>query len=111
MALGVDAALVVGGFLVGAVLNTGLAVIGVRFLRVRLATRWAPVIYALIFLPILFIPPSLAVAAIIGTADVVVDPQTLVGVFFVFPLGVGFAIDFFWLPPPTAIEVPEDTQN
>lgn len=109
MALSPDAAVVAIGLLLGLAGNTLIAVVGVRFLRVRLATRWAPIIYALVFLPVVFVPTTIIISGVIGTADVVVTPATLIGLLFLFPIGLGFAVDYFWLPPPEAIDVPDDT--
>lgn len=110
MALGPGTVTAVG-LLVGAALNTVIAVIAIRFLRVRLATRWAPVIYALFLLPLVFVPTTIGIAGVVGASGVTVEAGTLVGVLFVVPIGLGFALDFFWLPPPEAVEVPAETEG
>lgn len=108
MAIGAGAVFTAVGLLIAVVVHTVIAVVGIRFLRVRLGTRWGPIVYALFLLPLVFVPTTVVFGAVLGTGDVTVDPQTLISLLFVVPLGLGFAIDFFWLPAPEAVEVPAE---
>lgn len=111
MALGPGALVTGVGLVVAIGIHTTIAVVGIRFLRVRLATRWGPIIYALFLLPLIFVPTTVLIAGVIGTADVTLEPGTLVAILFVLPLGLGFAIDYFWLPSPEAIESPAESSD
>lgn len=109
MAFGPGVALTIVGLALAIGIHTAVAVVGIRFLRVRLATRWGPIVYALFLVPLIFVPTTVIIAGVIGTGGVTLDPGTLVAVLFVLPLGLGFAIDYFWLPSPAAIEPPAES--
>lgn len=109
MALGPGALITTVGLLLAIGIHTAMAVVGIRFLRVRLATRWGPIIYALFLLPLIFVPTTVIMAGVIGTANVTLEPGTLVAILFVLPLGLGFAIDYFWLPSPAVIDSPAES--
>jgi hypothetical protein len=108
MAIGAGAVFTAVGLLIAVAVHTAIAIVGIRFLRVRLATRWGPIIYALFLLPLVFVPTTVVFGAVLGTGDVTLDTQTLVSLLFVVPIGLGFAVDFFWLPAPEVVEVPAE---
>lgn len=108
MAIGAGTVFTGVGLFIAIVVHTVFAVVGIRFLRVRLGTRWGPIVYALFLLPLVFVPTTVVFGAVLGTGDVTLDPQTLISLLFVLPLGLGFAIDFFWLPAPEVVEVPAE---
>lgn len=103
MALGLGALFTAVGLLIATVVHVIIAVVGIRFLRVRLATRWGPFVYALFLLPLVYVPTTLIFGAILGAGGVTLDTQTLISLLFVLPIGLGFALDFFWLPAPERI--------
>lgn len=108
MVAGADLALTVTGFLVAIAVHTVIAVVGVRFLRVRLGTSWAPYIYAAIFIPLLYVPTTILLGGVMGAGGATIEPGTLFVVAFFLPLALGVSIDLFLLPDPAAIDVPEN---
>ncbi|MFB6103533.1 MAG: hypothetical protein ABEJ57_00415 [Halobacteriaceae archaeon] len=106
MAGGAATVVTVGGFLLAVAVHTAIAVVGVRFLRVRLGTAWAPFVYAVVFIPIVYVPTTILFGGVLGAGGATVDPGTLFAVLFVLPLALGLSIDLFWLPAPEAVEVP-----
>lgn len=109
MVAGVDLALTVAGFLVVITVHTVIAVLAIRFLRVRLGSSWAPFIYAIVFIPVVYVPTTVVLGGLLGAGGATVDPGTLFVIAFLLPLAVGVAIDLFWLPAPEAVEVPENS--
>lgn len=107
MVAGVDLALTVAGFLLVIAVHTVIAVIGIRFLRVRLGTTWAPFVYAVIFIPVVYVPTTVLLGGLLGAGGATIEPGTLFVIAFLLPLALGIAIDVFWLPAPDAIDVPE----
>lgn len=105
MALGATAYTVVG-FLVVVAVHTAIAVIGVRFLRVRLGTTWAPFVYAVVFLPVIYVPTTVVFSGVLAAGGATVEPGTLFAVVFLLPLALGISIDLFWLPAPSEVEAP-----
>lgn len=103
MAVGLGALLTAVGLLVAIGIHVVIAVVGIRFLRVRLATRWGPFVYALFLLPLVYVPTTLIFGAVLGVGGATLDTQTLTSLLFVLPIGLGFAVDFFWLPAPERI--------
>lgn len=96
--------------LVGLVLlvavHTAVAAVTTRLLRVRLTTRWAPVVFALVIVPVLLVASTLFVAGGLGLGPDLGSPQVVWFVLIVVPLGLGLAIDYLWMPPPDEVELP-----
>ncbi|MFB6111592.1 MAG: hypothetical protein ABEJ35_03555 [Halobacteriaceae archaeon] len=111
MALGPETMFTLAGLCIAIALHAGLTVIGVRFLRIRLATRWAPVLYALFFLPLVLLPTTILFGGLLATGALVLDPGALIALLFVLPIGLGLAIDFFWLPPPEVVDTPREAEG
>lgn len=100
----------VAGLGVIAVLHVAVAVVAVRFLRVRLATRWAPYLYAVFIVPVLYVPTTVVLGSLLGAvAGSTVDRGLLVVLLWVLPLSLGVAVDEFWLPRPEEVDLPAET--
>ena len=77
-----------------------------RWLRVRLSSRWGPVLYAVTLGPVLLFVSTLVLSGVLGIGPDLGDPGLVLFVVIVFPLGVGLAIDYLWMPPPGEADVP-----
>jgi len=106
MGVGANAVLTAGGFLLVVAVHIVIAVVAVRFLRVRLGTTWAPFVYAVVFIPLVYVPTTILLGGVLGAGGATVDPGTLFALVFLLPLAVGLSIDLFWLPAPAEVEVP-----
>jgi hypothetical protein len=90
-------------------LNTLVAAVAVRFFRLQLATRWGPVLYTVVLVPVVYVLTTLVVFGAFGIgAGLELDQQTLLVFFFGLPLSLGVSLDLFWVPPPEELEVPAE---
>ena len=90
--------------------NVVVAALLTRILRVRLATQWGSVLYALLLIPI----AQFLVVLVLGRALPAIDlgtPAAVVGVTILLPLSLGMAFDYFWQPAPEEVELPERYQR
>jgi hypothetical protein len=89
--------------------NTLLAAVGVRFFRLQLSTRWGPVVYTLLTVPVLYVFTALVVFGALGVGSGLdLDQGTLLLFFWGVPLSLGASVDLFWVPPPEDVEVPAE---
>lgn len=86
--------------------HTLLAAVVVRLLRVRLTTRWTPVVFALAIVPVLLVASTLVVTGGLGLGPNLGDPRLALFVTVAVPLGLGLAIDYLWMPAPEDVELP-----
>ena len=94
------------GLLIIVGVNAAVAALLTRFFRVRLDTQWGPLVFALTITPVVLVVLTQVLSAIglgfdLGTAG------TVVGVAVVLPLALGIAFDYFWMPAPDEVELPE----
>jgi len=87
-------------------LQTLLAAVSVRWLRVRLESWWAPVVYALVFVPVLLVVSTFLLTGVLGLGPDLGSPGVALFLLVAAPLGLGLAIDYLWMPPPEAVELP-----
>ncbi|MFB6120453.1 MAG: hypothetical protein ABEJ68_04980 [Halobacteriaceae archaeon] len=88
-------------------LNTVIAGVSVRFFRLQLATRWGPVVYTALLVPLVYVVTALIVFGALGVGSGLdLDQGTLLVFFWGVPLSLGVSLDVFWLPPPEDVEVP-----
>jgi hypothetical protein len=102
------AAVVLGGL---ALVHVAIAALATRLFRVRLHTEWAPVVYTLLVVPIVYVATSLVVLGVLGVggtgSGVMLDRGTLLVLLFGLPLALGLAVDFFWMPAPEEVDLPQ----
>lgn len=99
------AVLEVIGFLIILAVNTVAAALLTRFVRGRMHTRWGSMLYTLTLTPIVLIVLVVLLQAVLPVP--VVGRGTLLGVTVLLPLSVGIAFDYFWMPPPEEVDLPE----
>ena len=85
--------------------NTALAAVFTRLFRVRLSTQWGGLLYSLFLTPLVLLVVTLLVGQAIGPD--LGDGATVLGVTVVVPATLGIAVDYFWMPSPEEVEVPD----
>ncbi len=85
--------------------NTALASVLTRLFRVRMATRWGGLLYTLLLTPLVLVVVTLLVGQAVGPD--LGDGATVFGITVLVPLTLGVAVDYFWMPAPDEIEVPD----
>ena len=93
------------GLLVLLGLNTFLAAVCTRMFRVRLETRWGGVLYTLLLTPVVLVVVTLLLGQVLGPD--LGSAATVFGVTVLVPLTLGIAFDYFWMPSPDEVEVPD----
>lgn len=106
MASPVDFALVGVGFAV----HTALAAVLTRFFRLRMRTRAGWVLYSLGGIPVVLLVSTLVFGGFLGIGPDLGSPLAVVALLIVLPLGVGFSVDVFWMPPPEEFDLPETAE-
>lgn len=98
------------GLLVILGVNAAVAALLTRFFRVRLDTRWGGMIYAVLLGSFAL----LVITLILGGAGLgpnLGSPAAVVGLTIVLPLALGIAFDYFWMPAPEEVDLPEKYQD
>jgi hypothetical protein len=94
------------GLLVILGVNAGAAALMTRFFRVRLNTRWGSMLYAVLLGTVVLTVLTL----VLGGAGLGVNlgsPAAVMGVTVVLPLATGIVFDYFWMPAPEDVDLPE----
>ena len=87
--------------------NTAIAALLTRFFRVRLQTDWAGPLYAVVLGSIALLATTLVLAGFLALGPNLGSPGVVVGVAILTPLALGMAVDYFWMPAPDDVELPE----
>ncbi|WEL16532.1 putative membrane protein [Halorhabdus sp. SVX81] len=99
------------GLAVIVLLNTATVALTTRFFRVRLHTRWGAAIYAVLFGMLALFVTTLVLAGFLGLGPDLDSRMAVLGVTIVGPLTLGVTIDYFWMPDPANVELPEPTDR
>lgn len=86
--------------------HTVAAALTVRWLRVRLESRWAPPLFALFVVPVLLVGSTMVVSGGLGIGPDLGSPGVALFVLVAVPLGLGLAVDYLWMPDPDTVELP-----
>jgi hypothetical protein len=92
------------GLAVMVLINSALAALATRFLRVRMRTNWGGMVYALLLVPlglILLIP---VYSGLLGSVVEFDATTTLLVVAVGIPLTLGLTFDYIWMPSPEDVE-------
>lgn len=103
-----------GGVIALAVLvavHTLIAAVGTRLFRVRLDTNWAPLVVALVLLPLVLVASTIVVGGGLGIGPDLGGPSVALFVLVVVPIGLGLAIDYLWMPAPEDVELPASAEE
>lgn len=89
-----------------AALHTAVAAVTTRLLRVRLETAWGPVVFAMVLVPLALVTSTIVLTGALGLGTDLGGQDVAWFLLVVVPLGLGLAIDYLWMPPPAAVELP-----
>ncbi|PSQ07552.1 hypothetical protein BRC93_16135 [Halobacteriales archaeon QS_5_70_15] len=96
------------GLLVILLVNGGTTALLTRFFRVRLDTRWGPVVYVLLIVPVVLVLLVLVLSGLLGLGPDLGSAGLVVGLTVVLPMAVGLAFDYFWMPAPDDVDLPAE---
>jgi len=87
--------------------NTAIAALLTRFLRVRMHTRWGGLVYALLLVPVVEFVVMMVFSGIFKIGPNLGSAGAVVALTVGLPLAVGLTFDYFWMPDPEEVELPE----
>jgi hypothetical protein len=93
------------GLLVLVAVNSAVAALMTRFFRVRLHTRWGSVVYAATLVPLVLLVLTMVLGTVLGPN--LGSPAAVVGITILVPMALGISFDYFWMPAPEEVELPE----
>lgn len=100
-------ALALLGLAVMFAVHTAIAAVGTRLLRVRLSSRWGPIVYAVVVLPVVLVASTMVLSGVVGLGANLGDARTALFLLVVVPLALGMTIDYVWMPAPDEVQLPE----
>jgi hypothetical protein len=86
-------------------INTLVAAVLTRVFRVRLNTRWGGALYTLLLTPLTLVVTTLVLGQVLGPN--LGSPTTVIGIAILLPLTLGIAFDYFWMPSPEEVDMPD----
>ena len=95
------------GLLVAVSVNTAVAALATRFLRVRMHTRLGSAVYTATLVPFLLFVLTLVFGGVLRLGPDLGSPTAVLGLLVALPLAVGVTIDFVWMPAPGEVDLPE----
>ena len=95
------------GLLVIVLVNSALAALMTRFFRVRLDTSWGSLLYALLLVPLTMVVVLLVLSGVFGLGADLGSRATVVTVTIAVPLALGITFDYFWMPAPDEVDLPQ----
>jgi hypothetical protein len=96
------------GLLIILGVNAAAAALMTRFFRVRLDTRWGPVVFALMIEPVVLTVLVLVFSGVLGLGGNLGSAALVFGVTVILPMAIGVAFDYFWMPSPDEVELPAE---
>jgi hypothetical protein len=99
------------GLLVILGVNSAAAALMTRFFRVRLKTTWGSVIYILLLTPLVLLVSTLVFGGFLKLGPDLGGEMTLLGLTVVLPMTLGVTFDYFWMPSPEEVDVPQRQTN
>lgn len=99
--------LAVMGLVIVVGIHTAVAALLTRFFRVRLTTRWGPILYALTVIPVILLTSTLVLSGLFNLGPDLGGPVTALFVMLLVPLALGLTIDYVWMPHPDEVDLPE----
>lgn len=89
--------------------NATAAALMTRFFRVRLNTKWGPVVFALALIPLVLVLLTQAMSGA-GFGFDLGSPFVVVVLLILVPFALGLTFDYFWMPAPEDVTLPEKYQ-
>ncbi|MFB6140067.1 MAG: hypothetical protein ABEJ26_06505 [Halosimplex sp.] len=91
--------------------HSAVAALMTRFFRVRLTTRWGGFLYATLLVPFALLLSTLFLSGILSLGPDLGSPGVVVALVIVFPTVTGITFDYFWMPSPDEVDLPERWQD
>ena len=88
--------------------NTGLAAVTTRLLRVRLATDWGTAVYVAVLGPLVLGATTLVMGTLGGPN--LGSRTAVLALLVLFPLTLGVALDVLWMPAPEEVDLPDTVE-
>ena len=102
------AAVTAVGMLAVFAVHAVIAAVAVRYFRLSLSTRWGPVVYTAVLVPLAYVVTTLVAFGALGVGTGLdVDARTLVTFLWAVPFALGVSFELFWMPPPEDVDLPE----
>ncbi|WP_159903534.1 hypothetical protein [Salinirussus salinus] len=98
------------GLLFIVLVNTAATALATRFFRVRLKTGWGSAVYTALLVPVLLVVLTLAIGSL-GVGPDLGSAAAVFGVTVILPMAVGVAFDYFWMPAPDEVDLPEQYRD
>lgn len=93
------------------VAHTAIAALMTRFFRVRLTTRWGGLIYAVLLCPFVLVVSTLVLSGVLALGPDLGSPILVYGLVIVVPVAMGMTFDYFWMPAPDEVDLPEQWED
>ncbi|PSQ61456.1 MAG: hypothetical protein BRD23_00285 [Halobacteriales archaeon SW_9_67_25] len=85
--------------------NSAVAALLTRFFRVRLRTRWGSLGFIATAVPVALLVSTLVLGSVLGPD--LGSAAAVVGVAVILPFSLGVAFDYFWMPAPEEVDLPD----
>lgn len=99
------------GLAVILLVNTATVALLTRFFRVRLYTRWGGALYSVVISPVVLVGLTLVLSGVLGLGPDLGSAAAVVALVVVLPLAVGLTFDYFWMPAPEEVDLPEKYED
>jgi len=99
------------GLLVILGVHSAIAALMTRFFRVRLKTMWGSVVYVLLLVPFVLLVTTLLLGGFLGLGPDLGGEITVIVTTIVLPMTLGVTFDYFWMPSPDEVDVPQPTDT
>jgi len=91
--------------------HAAIAATMTRFFRVRLSTRWGGFLYAVLLCPVVLVGTTLVLSGVLGLGPDLGSTAAVVGLVIGLPLATGVTFDYFWMPAPGEVDLPEKWED
>jgi len=95
------------GFAIIVGVHTLIAAVATRYFRITLKTTWGSVLYSLLLIPVALVLSTLVLSGVLGLGSDVGGVGNALLVTVLVPITLGFALDFFWMPDPEDVDLPD----
>lgn len=97
------------GLVVLVLVNAALAALVTRLCRNRLETAWGSAIYAALGGAFVLVASTLVLSGIFNIGGRVGSRYAAILLTIAAPLALGITFDYFWMPSPEEVDLPEST--
>jgi ACR3 family arsenite efflux pump ArsB len=87
--------------------NSAVAALLTRFFRVRLDTSWGSAVYVAFIGPVVLLGLTLVLSGVLSLGGDLGSTAAVLLLTIALPLSLGVSFDYFWMPAPEEVELPE----